>query len=113
MEAPAPVVAIYENALPNDERVKRKRMFGSPCAFVNRQMFFGTFEETLVARLGPDRVTAMANEPGMKVFSPSPEKPWDDYIQLDQTVAPAVLAELAVEALAWTDALPPKAKWKG
>ncbi|MFT6233883.1 MAG: hypothetical protein ACJAZO_004404 [Myxococcota bacterium] len=113
MEPSATVIAAYETALPNDERVKRKRMFGSPCAFVNRQMFFGTFEETLVARLGTDRVQAFVDTPGMQVFTLSPEKTWDDYIQMDVTVGAEVLAEMATEALAWTEALPPKAKWTG
>jgi hypothetical protein len=113
MQPPAPNVAAYEKALPTDDRVKLKRMFGSPCAFVNRQMFFGTFEETFVARLGPDRVSVFADQPGMKVFTPSPEKSWDDYIQLDATVSADVLTEMAAEALEWTLALPPKAKWTG
>lgn len=113
MQPSAPVVTAYETALPDDERIKRKKMFGSPCAFVNRQMFFGTFEETLVARLGPERVKVFAGEPGMRVFAPSPERTWDDYIQLDPTVSAAVLADMAAEALAWSEALPPKSKWKG
>lgn len=113
MQPPAPVVAAYEQALPADERVKRKRMFGSPCAFINRQMFFGTFEETLVARLGPNRVKDFTDKPGMRVFAPSPDKTWDDYIQVDASVDSDVLAALAAEAMAWSLALPPRSKWKG
>jgi hypothetical protein len=104
------VIAAYEAALPEDDRVKRKKMFGSPCAFVKRQMFFGTFEETLVARVGPERVRSLANQPGMQVFTLSPGKTWDDYVQMDLSVAPAVFAELAAEALSWADALPKKRK---
>ena len=104
-------IAAYETALPDDPRVKRKRMFGSPCAFVNRQMFFGTFEDTLVARIGPDRVAALATQDQMRVFSPSPDKQWPDYVQIDAEVDPQVLAELATEALAWAAALPQKVKW--
>ena len=108
---PSPeVVTAYETALPDDPRVRLKKMFGSPCAFVNRQMFFGIFEETLVARVGPSRVSVLADQPGMRVFTPSPGKSWDDYVQLDPTTDAAVLAELAVEALAWASALPKKAK---
>jgi hypothetical protein len=100
----------YEAALPEDERIARKKMFGSPCAFVNRQMFFGTFEETLVARVGPSRVQALCAEPGMSVFTLSPEKQWDDYVQMDSTVAPERHRELALEAMSWTLALPKKVK---
>ena len=104
------LVTAYEAALPDDPRVERKRMFGTPCAFVNRQMFFGTFEGTLVARVGPARARALAGQPGMQVFTPSPGKVWDDYVQVDATVDPTSFAVLAAEALAWTDALPRRAK---
>lgn len=111
MQAPAPVIAAYEAALPDDPRIQRKRMFGTPCAFVNRQMFFGTFEETLVARVGPARVSALASEPGMGVFTPSPDKEWDDCVQMDLTVDAKQRRELATEALAWAAALPRRVKW--
>lgn len=111
MPEPSPeVTAAYEAALPDDTRIERKRMFGSPCAFVNRQMFFGTFEESLVARVGPERVAALAEEEGMQVFTLSPGKQWNDYVQMDLTVDPSIFAELASEALSWAAALPKKSK---
>ena len=111
MQAPTAVVTAYESALPDDPRIRRKQMFGTPCAFVNRQMFFGTFEGTLVARIGPHRVSELADQPGMRVFAPSPDREWDDYVQLDLTVDPQVIRELAAEALGWAAALPKKGKW--
>ena len=108
----AAVVTAYETALPDDPRVQRKRMFGTPCAFVNRQMFFGTFEDTLVARIGPERVSALAGESGFQVFTLSEDKVWDDYLQMDPTTDPQKLAELAAEALEWAANLPRKVKWK-
>ncbi len=110
MPAPA-VLAAYDNALPDDPNIQRKQMFGSPCAFVNRQMFFGTFEDTLVARIGPARVKALADQPGMQVFTLSPDKQWDDYIQVEPSTDPALLADLAAEALAYAAALPQNVKW--
>lgn len=110
MQAPSAAVAAYEAALPDDPRVERKMMFGSPCAFVNRQMFFGTFEQTLVARIGPERVLAVGEEAGMQVFTPSPGKQWNDYVQMELTVDPARVADLASEALLWAVALPKKVK---
>ena len=83
----AAVLSAFETALPDDARIERKLMFGTPCAFVNRQMFFGTFEDTLVARVGPERVKVLADQPGVRVFSLSEGKVWDDYVQLDPTAA--------------------------
>jgi hypothetical protein len=111
MSEPSPeVIAAYETALPEDDRVERKKMFGSPCAFVNRQMFFGTFEASIVARVGPERVLTLAEQPGMQVFTLAPDKQWDDYVQMEPTTDPAMLAELAAEALSWAAALPKKVK---
>ena len=106
----AAVTAAYESALPQDPRVERKEMFGGPCAFVNRQMFFGTFEDTLVARVGPARVRALSAQPGIQVFSLAEGKVWDDYVQLELPADAALLAALAAEALAWSAALPRKVK---
>lgn len=111
MNAASPeVVAAYEAALPDDPRVERKKMFGTPCAFVNRQMFFGTFEGTVIARVGPERVEALLAVPGRRVFTPMEDRPWRDYVQVDATEPMDALRAYAAEALAWTAKLPPKAK---
>ncbi len=109
MEASPALIAVYEASLPADERVERKKMFGMPCAFVNRQMFYGTFENTVVARIGPDRVQALLGKPGIKVFSPMPDRAWKDYVQVEITVEVDILKMLAAEALRWTLKLPAKA----
>lgn len=110
--------AAYEAALPDDPRIERKKMFGTPCAFVSRQMFFGTFGPTVVARVGPRRAAALAGQPGMRVFTPTEGRTWDDYVQLDVLTDAAQLRALADEALAWTTNLPaggkrPRAKKGG
>ncbi len=110
MEASPAVVTAYEAALPDDPRVESKRMFGMPCAFVNRQMFFGTFDESLIARVGPDRVAALAETPLMRVFVPTAGRPWRDYVQVDLAAPADVVKGLAAEALTWALRLPPKVK---
>ena len=112
MEASPAAIAAYEGALPDDSRVERKKMFGVPCAFVNRQMFFGTFEDSLVLRVGPTRAAALHGEPGLAVFSPPRGGAWKEYLQ----VSPALLGDdtrlagLVAEALGFTAAAPPKKK---
>ena len=112
MEAPvtATVLAAFEAALPSDARVATKKMFGMPCAFVNRQMFFGTFGECLVARVGPARVGQLVEQAGMSVFTPTPEHPWHDYVQVDPSHEAATIKALAAEALNWAAKLPLKGK---
>lgn len=110
MEVSPAAVAAYERALPADERVEKKKMFGTPCAFVNRQMFFGTFGDSLIARVGPQRVGALVGQPGITTFEPMEGRAWNDYVQLSPSADPELLRTLAAEALAWTLTLPPKAK---
>jgi hypothetical protein len=109
MEKPsAATVAYYESAVPDDARAKKGAMFGHPCAFVNGNMFFGTFHQTVVARVGEDRAAKLAKGK-LRIFEPMPHRPWKEYVQIDAGSLPAKdVASLAVEALDWTATLPPK-----
>lgn len=110
MEKPnAVTVAWYDRSVPADARAVKGQMFGHPCAFVNGNMFFGTFAQTLIARLGE----AGATTERLPVFEPMKGKPWKEYVQ----VAPGALSDAAVLALArraleYTALLPPKAEKK-
>jgi hypothetical protein len=105
-------VAYYEAAVPADARARKGSMFGHPSAFVNGNMFFGTFAQSVVARVGEERATAVARG-GLRIFEPMAGRAWREYVQIDTGALPAgALAELAREALEWTSTLPPKAEKK-
>jgi hypothetical protein len=111
MPEPTPAVtAAWEAALPQDDRLQRKKMFGAPCAFVNRQMFFAIFGDTLVARVGPERVRTLAEQAGMQPFVPTPGRPWEDCLQVELSVDASTLSALAREALGWAEAIPRRVK---
>lgn len=111
MERPdAATIAWYDAAVPDDPRVVRGQMFAHPCAFVNGNMFFGTFAQSVVARVGQERAGALATQGRGRIFEPMPARPWREYVQLERgAVSAEILASLAGEALAHTAALPPKA----
>lgn len=45
MKKPTPeAIAAFEESLPTNPEVVRKKMFGMPAAFVNGNMFFGVTE---------------------------------------------------------------------
>ena len=113
MERPTPAtIAYYEAAVPEDPRAVKGQMFGHPCAFVNGNMFFGTFHQTVVIRVGADRAGELAKGK-LRIFEPMPGRAWKEYLQVDAGALPkAKVAALANEALAWTAELPAK-KGKG
>lgn len=110
MQKPDPTtIAWYEAALPDDPRVLRSQMFGFPCAFVNGNMFFGTFSASVVARVGPAELArAVATGEGT-LFEPMEGRAWREYVQIPTGSLPDErLAALAAAALAFTAALPAK-----
>src|SRR5262249_26532323 len=109
MERPnAETIAYYDAAVPSDPRAHKGQMFGHPCAFVNGNMFFGTFAQTVVVRIGIERAAELAKGK-IRIFEPMPGRAWNEYVQLDAGSMPrAKLAALAGEALDWTEKLPPK-----
>ncbi len=114
MEKPSAVTAAwYADAVPADPRAVKGQMFGHPCAFVNGNMFFGTFAQSVVARVGEARAAVLAAEGTMTIFEPMSGRQWKEYVQVALgTIPDAALAALATEALVNTAALPPKVKKK-
>lgn len=111
MEKPNPqTVAWYDRSVPEDPRVQKGQMFGQPCAFVNGHMFFGTFAQTVVARVGETRARALA-EPPLRIFEPMAGRAWKAYVQVETGALPdAQVQALAREALEATAQLPEKVK---
>ena len=111
MEKPnTATVAYFDRALPEDPRAVRGQMFGHACAFVNGHMFFGTFAQSLVVRVGEDRAATLAAT-GLRVFEPMAGRAWREYVQLDVGELPEVEVQgLAREALDVAARLPPKVK---
>ena len=74
-------IAWYESLVPVDPRVVKGQMFGHPCAFVNGNMFFGTFAQSVVIKVGPERAAALVTDT-VRIFEPMEGRPWKDYVQV-------------------------------
>lgn len=112
MEKPTPVtIAWYTDAVPTDPRAVKGQMFGHPCAFVNGNMFFGTFGQSVVIRVGEARAAVLAAHTPYTIFAPMEGRLWREYVQVGLGAIPdATLAALAREALDHTAGLPGKVK---
>jgi hypothetical protein len=71
-----PTMAILlRTLLPTDSRVTVRPMFGHTAAFVNGQMFAGTFGSHVFARLNESMRAELLAVPGATVFAPMKDRP--------------------------------------
>jgi TfoX/Sxy family transcriptional regulator of competence genes len=110
----ASIVKIFEESLPDDKGIEKKKMFGMPCAFVNGHMFCGVFIKGIMVRLSPDQRSNWIETKKARLFEPMPGKPMKEYIEppADVLQDPSKLTALILESLAFAKTLKPKEKKK-
>ena len=110
-KTPPELAATFDKAAPKDPKVVRKPMFGYPALFLNGNMFAGTFQDKVIARLS-EASRAKALKAGAKQFEPMPGRPMKEYILVPATdvAKPAALAKWIEQAHAYATTLPEKSK---
>ncbi len=110
-KTPPELAARFDEAAPDDPRVVRKPMFGYPALFLNGNMFAGTFQDKVVARL-PENARERAIKAGTTQFEPMPGRPMKEYIVVPaaDVAKPAALAKWIEHARAYAVTLPAKEK---
>ena len=107
-KAPESVMQAFDAALPADDAVVKRKMFGYPAAFVNGNMFAGVHQDDIVVRL-PDERRAAAIQAGAAQFEPMPGRPMREYVALPpSSVAAADLPGWLDEAFRFVAAMPVK-----
>ena len=103
------IEAFYE-ALPDDERVERRKMFGYPCAFVNGNMFTGLHQKDLIVRLPEDARAELLEVPGTSLFEPMAGRVMREYVAVPRTMHDDAnaLAAWVARSYAFAEALPVK-----
>jgi len=113
LEKPPPyMVELFDSILPLDSRVERRKMFGSPCGFVNGNMFCGLFERSMFLRLSEADCAEAVEQLGAVSFEPMKGRPMREYVTLPDDVLEdeAQLDDWMGRALAYAGGLPPKEK---
>jgi TfoX/Sxy family transcriptional regulator of competence genes len=109
-KSPQSLVDLFAEALPDDPRIERRKMFGYPAIFVGGNMCAGLFQDRMFARLpAPD---AEALPGGAQPFEPMPGRPMKGYALIpDEVLADEDrLTETLAKAVSFTAALPQKEK---
>jgi TfoX/Sxy family transcriptional regulator of competence genes len=103
------LVAAFDKALPASPSVTHRPMFGYASAFVNGNMFAGTFQDAIVVRLAEADRVALLKVKGAAPFEPM-GRPMKEYV-----VVPRAIAAKSKDLSAWIErghryalTLPPK-----
>jgi hypothetical protein len=108
------LISLFQQIVPDDIRVEQKKMFGYLCAFVNRYLFVGLFQQSMIFRLSTADQAAFLDQPGTSDFEPVPGHKMTGFVLVQDPFAAGeeVLADWAKCALEFASHLPPKAKKK-
>jgi TfoX/Sxy family transcriptional regulator of competence genes len=91
------LVATFDKAVPVSPSVTRRPMFGYASAFVNGNMFAGTFQDSIVVRLADTDRAALLKLKGAAPFEPMGH-PMKEYV-----VVPASIVSKPKELGAWIE----------
>ncbi|MSP24580.1 MAG: TfoX family protein [Myxococcales bacterium] len=80
------IAETFARALPTDERAIARTLFGSPCCFVNGNMFAGAHREELFLRLPVDQRGRFLRQSGARVFEPIAGRPMREYVSVPSTM---------------------------
>ena len=111
-KAPEWLVARFDEVLP-PAGVQRRVMFGYPAAFVNGNMAYGLFQESLVMRVGEQDLVELRNL-GAAAFSPMPGRTMKGWVTVPDAVVKDVraLKRWILRALTHAANEPPKGSAK-
>jgi len=70
----------FDQVLPTDPRVERRKMFGYPCAFTNGNMFAGLHQENMILRLAEKDRAALIRTGKTGLFEPLPGRTMKEYV---------------------------------
>ena len=109
IKAPQALVELFDECLPDDPRLERRKMFGYPAVFVGGHMCAGLFQDQMFARMAPEDRAAL---PGGAPFEPMQGRPMKDYWVLPDEVLvdEGATAVALAKAVSFTATLPPKEK---
>ena len=85
MSSESLIEAFYQ-ALPDDERIERRKMFGFPCAFVNGNMFTGLHQKDLIVRLPEATRAELLELPGTSLFEPMAGRVMREYVAVPRAM---------------------------
>jgi TfoX/Sxy family transcriptional regulator of competence genes len=113
-KSPDALVTAFDAAIPLDDRIEKRSMFGYPCVFTGGNMFAGLWQEHLVVRLSEADRGVLRAVKGAVVFEPMKGRAMKEYTLVPPSIVkqPKEVAFWVSRALDYALSLPAKAKKK-
>ena len=108
---PEELVELFHSVIPNGPADFRP-MFGSPCYWVNGNMFTAVHQESIIVRLPQNERDELLAQPGASHFEPMEGRPMREYVVLPPRVLEdrEALQGWIGKGMAYAASLPPKQK---
>lgn len=109
-KSPPELIALFDEAVPKDRQIERRKMFGYPAAFLNGYLFAGLHQENFVLKLSPADRDRLVAERHASMFEPVPGRPMREFAVLPQSLLSerAALAIWIEQSIAYVAGKPPK-----
>ena len=108
------LIEIFNDVVPEDKGVDRRKMFGYPCAFKNGNMFMGLHQKNMFLRLSKEDREAFLQLDQASQFEPMPGRIMREYVVIPFWILKdkEKLKEWIRKSLAYVSSLPPKPRKK-
>jgi TfoX/Sxy family transcriptional regulator of competence genes len=107
---PLALIQLFDEVIPGERGIERRKMFGCPSAFLNGNLFAGVHQEDFILRLGQHGIGELQQRFATRMFEPMPGKSMREYVVVPQEVVSdrAALSAWLQKSLEYVSALPPK-----
>ena len=109
-KSPQHMIDLFDEVVPKDSRIERRKMFGYPAAFLNGHLFAGLHQESFILKLSPADRVKLRTERDARVFEPMPGRAMREYLVLPEGVLSErrVLSAWIKRSTVYVSTMPPK-----
>ncbi len=111
-KSPPELISLFEELVPPDPVVEKRKMFGYPCCFVNGNMMMGLHQDNLILRMGEADRQEFLTHQGTSRFEPMKGHIMKEYVAVSDSMknSPQILMNWVQRSLDYVRALPVKVK---
>ena len=85
-KSPKHMIDLFDEVIPKDSQIVRRKMIGYPAAFLNGHLFADLHQEDFILKLSPADREKLRKERDARVFEPMPGRAMREYLVLPEVV---------------------------